>query len=150
MRTPLLRVAYSLILLLGTALAGVGAQSVAAHADATGTGGDFVSVPYFRLFDTTVTGTPFGGGETRAYTILGSGSIPASGVGAVVIDVSAWTATAPSTNPTMITVFPCGQARPSAPVVTADASNVPRSNTVVVAPGSSGQICILTALGRPT
>src|SRR5262249_20997877 len=80
-----------------------------ADADATATGGDFVPVAYARLFDTTVGSTPFAAGETRSYQILGVDGIPATGVGAVVIDVAGWTTTATASSPSSISVGRPGQ-----------------------------------------
>ncbi|MDH4143827.1 MAG: PKD domain-containing protein [Acidimicrobiia bacterium] len=70
-----------------------------------------------RLLDTrpdSLTGVstagPVGAGQKVDLTVLGRGGVPASGVGAVVLNVTAADITAPS----YVTVFPSGVARPNA------------------------------------
>jgi hypothetical protein len=119
-----------------------------AHADTSASGGEFSPLPYARLFDTnTGSGTPFGPGETRSYQILGAAGVPSAGVGAVVIDVAATSSTASASSSTGVTVWPSGTARPSSAQLRVNSESVPRSNTVIVAPGSDGKISIYNSVG---
>jgi hypothetical protein len=87
--------------------------SVHVLADVTGwlpAGADLQAVTPARLLDTRSQGGAVGAGGSRAVSVLGRGGVPASGVGTVVLNVTA-------TNPTAvswITVHPTGEARPTA------------------------------------
>jgi alpha-tubulin suppressor-like RCC1 family protein len=91
-----------------------------------------------RVLDTRFgpgTTGPIGPGQTRNVTVAGVGGVPATGVTAVVLNVTAVGATAS----TYVTAWPTGEARPLASNL-----NVPpgdtRANLVIVKVGASGQV----------
>ncbi len=86
--------------------------------------------------------TPFGAAEARDLQVTGVGGVPASGVTAVVVNV---TVTAP-TDATHLTVWPAGQAMPTASNLNAPAgATVP--NLVVAAVGAGGKVSIFNNAG---
>jgi len=111
---------------------------------------EFTAVTQSRLLDTrsgasTIDGQFQGGGPVGAksfidLTVVGRGGIPASGVGAVVINVTA-------SNPTsegFITVFPSGTTRP----ITSNLNFMPGqaiSNLVIAKVGSNGKISLFNS-----
>jgi hypothetical protein len=105
--------------------------------------GEFHPLPPARLLDTRdAGGRKLAGDEGRALTVVGVGGVPATGVGAVVLNVTATDPTAAS----YVTVYPAGAARP-------DASNlnvVPGAtvpNLVTVAVGTGGQVTLYNHSG---
>ena len=99
-----------------------------------------------RVLDTrTGNGAPLAKlnpGQTLNLQVTGRGGVPASGVSAVVLNV---TATNPST-PGFLTVFPAGLATPLSSTLNFRAGEtVP--NRVMVAVGSGGQVSIYNAAG---
>jgi len=110
------------------------------------TGSRFNPVAPFRSLDTRdgtggLAGT-FASGQTRSFTATGSGGIPASGVTAVVLNV---TVTAP-TESSHLTVFPAGQPRAAASNLNFVAGQtVP--NLVVATVGANGQVSIFNNAG---
>lgn len=110
---------------------------------AEGSGGVYVPITAFRLADSVAgTGgysTPIGAGVTRSFTVLGQGGIPSSGVGAVVVDVAATSATATST----YRLWAGGQSMPSTSSVLSISQADPIvSNTAIVPVGSNGTISL--------
>jgi hypothetical protein len=104
-----------------------------------------------RLLDTRPTGTTvdgqgvgsgaLGAAGVVTVTVLGRGGVPSSGVGSVVLNVTAIAPTAPG----YVTVYPAGSTRP-----TASSLNVVRStvaNTVIAKVGSVGEVSIFNANG---
>jgi RHS repeat-associated protein len=78
----------------------------------------------------------------RGLTVLGRGGVPSSGVSAVVLNV---TATEP-TNPTFVTVWPHGEARPLASNLNVVAGQtVP--NLVIAKVGTNGQVAFYNFAG---
>jgi hypothetical protein len=95
-----------------------------------------------RLMDTRSAGGPIGPGQTRDLQVTGQGGVPAAGVAAVVLNV---TATAPSA-PSYLTVFPTGGARPATSNLNFLAGEtVP--NRVMVPVGSGGRVSIYNPAG---
>ncbi len=105
-----------------------------------------------RLLDTrsgmnTIDGQFAGGGAVSAggtlnLTVLGRGGVPASGVSAVVVNVTATGATAS----TFITAWPSGAARPNASNLNVIVGQtIP--NLVMVAPGPDGKISLFNNVG---
>ena len=105
-----------------------------------------------RLMDTragavTVDGQFAGGGvigpgQSRTFTVLGRGGVPAMGVGAVALNVTATEPTAPS----YLTVFPSGRPRPN----TSNLNFTPGltiPNMVVAQIGTSGSVTIYNNAG---
>lgn len=76
-----------------------------------------------------------GAGATRPLTVTGRAGLPSTGVGAVILNV---TATAPSTT-SYVTVWPAGQSRPNASNLNFTAG-VTTPNLVTVKVGSDGQV----------
>jgi len=85
---------------------------------------------------------PIGSGATRAITVDGLGGVPASGVDAVVLNV---TAIAPSLG-TYLTLYPVGVSRPGTSNVNPAAGEVV-ANLVEVAVGTGGQVDLFNAAG---
>lgn len=83
-----------------------------------------------------------GAGEGIAVQVTGRGGVPASGVGAVALNV---TAVGPSAN-TFVTVFPAGSARPTASNLNpAAGQTVP--NMVIVKVGTAGNVALYNDRG---
>ncbi len=112
----------------------------------------YVSITPARLMDTrpggaTTDGISVGGGAlgpctTRTFTVTGRGGVPATGVGAVVLNV---TATGPTTGG-YLTVSPAGQARPA----TSNLNFGPGqtiANSVIAKVGANGQVAIYNDQG---
>ena len=105
-------------------------------------GGLYNSLAPSRLLDTRNTGGPIGGGQTRTLQVAGRGGVPATGVSAVVMNVTATDATSPS----YLTVFPAGAARPVASNLNFVAGQqIP--NRVIVPLGAGGQVSIFNGAG---
>jgi DNA-binding beta-propeller fold protein YncE len=105
----------------------------------TGTGSSFVAVSPARMLDTrNGTGgytTPVGPGSTISLQITGVDGIPATGVTAVVLNVTATDPTASS----YVTVYPDGTTRPTASNLNfTDGQTIP--NLVIVPVGADGEI----------
>ena len=83
-----------------------------------------------------------GAGRSRNVTVTGVGGVPASGVTAVVLNV---TAVSPSAK-TFITAWPAGEARPLAANLNAPVGDV-RANLVVVKVGAGGQVSFFNNSG---
>ena len=97
-----------------------------------------------RLMDTRdgLGGPVLGAGETRELLVVGRNGVPASGVAAVALNV---TATQPTSSP-FITVWPAGVNRPTASNLNVVAGQtVP--NAVVVGVGADGKISLFNSAG---
>ena len=112
---------------------------------------DYNTLSPARLLDTrggpTVDGSASGGGaigsgSTRSLDVTGRGGVPASGVGAVILNV---TATGPSTGG-FLTVFPSGTSRPGTSNLNFTAGQT-IANLVVATVGGDGQVSIFNAAG---
>jgi hypothetical protein len=88
------------------------------------------------------TGVPLGPGETIDVDVVGRGGVPASGVDAVVVNV---TGIAPS-QPTHVTVHPTGGALPLASNLNVAPGDV-RPNLVMAKVGVGGRISLSNAFG---
>ena len=114
------------------------ASSRSAAAVSAVTGAGFVPVTPSRVLDTR-SGVEPGAGSTTTVTMTGHGGVPASGVAAVVVNVTAVSAAAPG----FVTAWPAGAARP-----TASSLNYVRgqivANQAVVKLGTSGRISLYT------
>ena len=84
-----------------------------------------------------------GGGQTLDLTVAGAGGIPASGVAAVVLNVTVTNTTAPS----YLTVWPAGQTRPNSSNIDFGAQQT-LPNLVTVKVGTGGRISIYNDNGR--
>jgi hypothetical protein len=84
-----------------------------------------------------------GPGGTISLQVTGLAGVPASGVTAVVLNV---TAVAPTTS-SFVTVYPSGQPRPLASNLNITAGSV-RPNLVVVQVGADGKVSLFNSGGR--
>ncbi len=139
-RTPfvLATVLASIIALVAPASA---AFTRAAAAAATTPAGGYVSIPWARIADTTtgvgVPRKPAAANGTLTFTVSGKGGVPASGVGSVVLNVTAKSSKAAGA----LTVYPSGAAEPTGANLTF-AKGAMVSNLVTVALGTAGQVKI--------
>ena len=112
----------------------------------TGSGGTYGSLPPARILDTrNGTGT-FGGavagGSAISVQVTGQGGVPASGVGAVVLNVTAVNPTAGS----YLSVYPNGSSVPTASNLNfGPGETVP--NMVVAKVGTGGKVNVYNAVG---
>ena len=87
-------------------------------------------------------GGPIGPGATRTLQVTGRGGVPASGVGAVVLNI---TAVAPTTGG-FLTIHPTGTTRPNASNLNfTPGQTIP--NLVIAKIGTGGQISIYNDTG---
>ncbi|TMK89018.1 MAG: hypothetical protein E6G57_03710 [Actinobacteria bacterium] len=112
----------------------------------TSTGGTYGSLSPSRILDTrNGTGAPAGplpGGQSLNLRATGVGGVPSSGVGAVVLNVTAVGPTAGS----YLTVYPNGSAVPTASNLNfGPGQNVP--NLVIAKVGSGGTVDVYNAVG---
>jgi hypothetical protein len=113
-----------------------------------GTAGQFVSVVPARITDTRPgsgqanAGKTLGAGNTLAVQLVGVSPIPASGVTAVVLNVTA----TDTTSAGFFTVFPTGASLPVASNLNWTAG-VTVPNRVIVPVGTSGQVSFYNGLG---
>ncbi|MDQ1412186.1 MAG: hypothetical protein QOE07_774 [Acidimicrobiaceae bacterium] len=112
----------------------------------------YVAVSPARLVDTRPSGStvdgvfrgggPLPGGTSVNVTVTGRGGVPAGGVGAVVLNVTAVDPTAAS----FLTVWPTGEARPNASNLNFPAGQtIP--NLVIAKVGSNGQVSVFNQAG---
>ncbi|WP_347261606.1 reprolysin-like metallopeptidase [Rudaea sp.] len=87
-------------------------------------------------------GGGIGGGAELDLTVTGRGGVPASGVGAVVLNVTAVTPSSPG----FLTVWPAGSARPTASNLNFTAGAVVQ-NLVIAKVGTGGQVAIFNSAG---
>src|ERR1700694_3158075 len=124
----------------------LGQDSTASNAVTPIQGGNYHPLTPARILDTrSLFAGPLQNGETRAVQITGQGNVPASGVSAVVMNV-----TVTGTNSAgYLTVYPAGVSRPTASNLNfVTGQTVP--NLVEVAVGSLGQVNLFTAFVSPT
>jgi hypothetical protein len=116
-------------------------------------GSPLTSLTPARLLDTrsgltTIDGRFAGGGALPAFgsadlTVLGRGGVPASGVGAVILNVTAINATAPG----YVTVWPTGNLRPTASNLNFVAGQtIP--NLVIAVVGTNGSVSLFNSAGN--
>jgi len=113
---------------------------VAGYYSSTGAG--FNSLIPSRLLDSRIGPSPLGSGETRSVRVTGSGGVPATGVTAVVLNVTAVGPTAA----TFIAAWPSGEGIPYASNLNVPAGDV-RPNLVVVKVGAGGQVDFFNSAG---
>lgn len=118
---------------------------------ATTPGSTYFPLPPARLLDTrTGTGAPIGRlgpGGTLDLTVVGTKGVPASGVTAVVLNVTVTEATADAS---YLTVFPAGTTRPMASNLNFRAGRTSTNLVTVAVPGSgdqAGKVTIYNNLG---
>ena len=109
---------------------------------ASAAGARYHAVTPSRILDTRMSGTPLGAAATMDLQVTGQGGIPATGVSAVVVNVTVTNPTAPS----YLTVFPSGESMPLAANLNYVAGNtVP--NLVTAKLGTGGRLSIYNAAG---
>jgi len=124
--------------------------AVHARADATGIGGDYVAVPQAKVLDTR-TGTggvavaPMAWSSMVTVPVAGHAGIPSTGVGAVLVDVTAINPSAGG----YIRLYPSDQSAPSTSSLTYDGGQT-ASNSAVVAVGHRGRSPLRMRAALPT
>jgi len=147
-RRPYGRVVIGLASIIGS-MAVTAGMSVPAGADAAGRGGDFVALnPSVEALDTRdntggVNGTR-GPGTTSSFPVLGIGGIPASGVSAVLVDVTVVNSSAA----TFFRLFPDGTTAPADVTMVHAKANQIVSNSAVVPVGTNGRIALYNNAGN--
>ena len=124
---------------------GVGATHVIADVFGwfPGTGACLTSVTPARILDTrNGAGTKLGAGQPLDLKVTGVGGVPANGVGAVVLNL---TATAPTAS-TYLTAWPSGQPRPLASNLNPAAGETV-ANLVLARVGAGGMVSLFNATG---
>lgn len=110
--------------------------------------GSYQSLDPTRILDTRIgNGAPearIGAGDTLDVTVSGRGGIPASGVSAVVFNL---TVVRPGVSG-YVSAFPAGQPAPVASSINFEAAQT-RAHLVIVAPGASGQVALRNASAGP-
>ncbi|MBV8159447.1 MAG: hypothetical protein JO265_00840 [Acidimicrobiia bacterium] len=112
----------------------------------TNLGGTYGPLTPARILDTRngtgAPAAPIAGGSSLNVQVTGQGGVPSSGVGAVVLNVTAVGPSAPS----YLTVYPTGGAVPTASNLNFGAGQtVP--NMVIAKVGSGGQVSVYNAVG---
>ncbi len=108
---------------------------------ASTSGGLFVDLTPARLLDTRATGK-VGAGQSTAVAVAGVGGVPATGVSAVVLNL---TATEPTAD-TYVTAHPAGGAPPNASTLNLAPGDTV-ANRVVVPVGAGGAVALYNARG---
>jgi len=120
---------------------GTGPASAASNAVTPGRG-QYIALAPTRILDTR-TASPVGPGGSLNVQVTGTGGVPASGVAAVVMNVTVTNTTASS----YLTVWPAGFPHPLASNLNWTAgTTVP--NLVEIGVGSGGQVSIFNAFGN--
>ena len=106
--------------------------------------GDYVGVNPARLYDSRTADRllPLGAGTSADVRVLGVGGVPASGVTAVALNVTAVGASGPSA----FSVWPAGGTAPDIANVTVP-TGIAMGSLVVVKPGANGRVSITNDLG---
>jgi hypothetical protein len=137
------------VVALTAAILVVAPRTQVARADAAGIGGDFIPLANpVRVVDTRngtggVTGVR-GADSMTAFSVLGTGGIPATGVSAVLIDIAPVSPTAS----TWLEVWEDGTPRPASSTVNVPANSAIVSNTAIVPVSSAGKIDVYNSSGN--
>lgn len=153
MRTSILLGATAALALAASPLAATASPlasvspAAATTVSATATTGAYTAVKPVRILDTrskngVSTTTPVGAGATLSLQVSGRGGVPASGVSAVVLNLTAVNPTAAG----YLAAYPAGQAFPGTSSVNF-AKGGTRANLVTVPLGTGGKISIRNATG---
>jgi hypothetical protein len=105
-------------------------------------GGQYHPLTPSRIYDSRNGGGALGAGTIRNIQVLGLGGVPATGVAAVVINVTV----ANTTGTSYLTVYPAGNSRPNASNLNWTPGRTV-ANLVEVAVGASGQVSVYNAVG---
>lgn len=109
----------------------------------SGADGEYTGITPTRVADTRDGGTPLGPGAAGEVQVGGIGSIPATGVLAVAVNL---TVVAPS-EATYLAAYPSGEARPFVSNVNAAAGQT-TPNLAIVRVGAGGRITLFNAAGH--
>lgn len=141
------RTASAILVVIALAAALLSGVTAPAQAVAEDSGGVFVPVTPFRLVDTSASNSnPINPNQTRSYTVLGQGDIPATGVSAVVIDIGV--KSTDTSAGSYIKAWPSGEPMSASAAIFYSSASVPRSNTAIVKVGSTGAISFYNYLGN--
>jgi len=139
-------VGLAAMFLVGSVLGAVGSGTVDVGVAGASSAPTFVGLKPARLLDTrSGVGAPaakVGAGQTLVLQVTGRGGVPSSGVAAVSINI---TATRPTVG-SYLTVWPTGQARPTASILNFAAGQT-IANSTVVGVSASGQVSIFNSSG---
>ncbi len=111
--------------------------------------GRLIGVSPSRIFDTRSSNNApgpkgkLGAGGTIEVTVTGTNGVPANGVSAVVLNVTAAAATAPG----FVTVFPGDEPQPATSNINLSRVNEARPNTVIVPVSATGTIKLFSSAG---
>ena len=108
-----------------------------------GTAGGYNGLAPARLLDTRITRPSMGGGSTLALQIFGQGGVPASGVSAVVLNVTA----TDTTTAGFLTVYPSQTTQPAASTLNWNPGRTV-SNRAIVKVGPDGKVNLFNAQGN--
>lgn len=102
----------------------------------------YVALNPARLVDTRTTFQALAGGKRADVTVLGKGGVPASGVSAVVLNVTAVNSSVPA----HLRVWPAGTTMPNASVLNTSTSRT-QASQVTVGVGGEGKVSVYNANG---
>ena len=115
-----------------------------------GGGAVFNAVSPTRLLDTSSNNTPLGNNETRAINVTNQAGVPATGVKAVALSITATYSAPfrfpPASSDTWLVAYPSNASRPPTSNINAH-TGVPVDNLVVTQPGPDGKINLYNAYG---
>lgn len=104
---------------------------------------EFVAVAPTRILDTRESGNKPAAGSTTLLTVTGVPGVPATGVVAVVLNLTATDATAPG----FVTAWPAGNERPTVSNLNVEFAGQTIPNLATVAVGVDGQVALFTQTG---
>ncbi|WP_369228005.1 hypothetical protein AB5J52_47930 [Streptomyces sp. R39] len=138
----------TLAVVLFSVLAWLGLGSLTHAGAATASGGDFFPVaPAAKIVDTRSSlgvSAALGATSTASFQVLGQGGVPASGVSAVSLDITAANATSSGS---YLQMWPDGTTRPYPGSVINFSSSADTSNSAIIAVGSDGKVDVYNSSG---
>jgi hypothetical protein len=138
----------TLAVVLFSVLAWLGLGSLTHAGAATSSSGDFFPVaPAAKIVDTRSSlgvSAALGATSTTSFQVLGQGGVPASGVSAVSLDITAANATSSGS---YLEMWPDGTTRPYPASVINFSSGADTSNSAIVAVGSDGKVAVYNSSG---
>jgi hypothetical protein len=138
----------TLAVVLFSVLAWLGLGSLTHAGAVTSSSGDFFPVaPAAKIVDTRSSlgiSAALGATSTTSFQVLGQGGVPASGVSAVSLDITAANATSSGS---YLEMWPDGTTRPNPGSVINFSSSADTSNSAIVAVGSDGKVDVYNSSG---
>ncbi len=113
------------------------------YAPATGPAGRFTSLAPGRLIDTRDTATKVAANGTLTVPVLGQKGVPATGVSAVLVNLTGTEATAPG----FLTAFASGTTRPGTSSLNLERAAATASNLAIIPVGVDGAIAVYSQSG---